>query len=457
MSTVFGLLSSEDFAAQRFTNYRREVLWQFPQGAAPLTGLLSMMGDEVTSDPVFNWFEKRFMKRRIGTWGTDTITQTAPSDADSDSGTAVSGAKTTADDIFVKVDDATIFNSKLIIQINDGAKDVLLVITAIATAAGGEGYLTCRLIRNTTFDSDGGPSAGALVRIVGSAHMEGGSGGYGGVAYIPQQLKNYTQIFRTEFEFTGTAAKTEAKYDDTGPYKEQARDSFIAHMTDIEKSILFGQRSITMVTENGRTKPRRTFSGLIEHMNLWDRGNAGLSIDGETYAPYSDHDPVTSDTDDLKRVIENSTGLMSRKKWMMLLERVGRYHSTRSNDKLVLCGSGAFLTFEEMFQRNSSFNVQAGAEAYGLKFTRYISPFGDFYFKSHPLFNDDPLWRHMALIVDLHSIKWRFMPGRDTSLMKNRQLPNEDLRRDEYLTEAGIEFWFPENNMLIKNLHGYSE
>jgi len=104
---------------------------------------------------------------------------------------------------------------------------------------------------------------------------------------------------------------------------------------------------------------------------------------------------------------------------------------------------------------NSHFNVTAGASAYGLKFVTLHTPFGDFHFLTHPLFNDDPEWRFYCWIIDIHSIKYRPMTNRDTKLLKNRQENDADRRKDEYLTESTIEFWHPENNMLIKNVRNY--
>src|SRR5262245_30801059 len=57
---ALGLVSSEtldDFWSQ---NTRRRVFFAFPNGAAPLTGLLSMMDSEDTPDPEFGWFEERW-------------------------------------------------------------------------------------------------------------------------------------------------------------------------------------------------------------------------------------------------------------------------------------------------------------------------------------------------------------------------------------------------------------
>ncbi len=458
MRTAFGLLDSETYADTRFKNWRREVLHSFPQGAAPITGLLSMIGDEVTSDPEFNWHEKRFPQRRAKLRGNNPITTTEPTSATTNDGEFIPDgtSKDTDDDLWIKLDRADKFNKNLIVQV-ETVSSMFRVLDVVFDSTNGVGYVKVRLLRDYEFVS-GDRDADTVIRIISSAHIEGGSGEYGGVGYLPQVVMNSTQIERTEFEFTGTAAKTEMKFDESGPYRERARDAYIEHMTRLEKNIIFGQRSLKMAPDHragGRIRPLRTMSGIIEFLRLWDAGSDGLSINGTTYAPYSDHDAATNVTDDLKRIIPLPNGNLTKKFWNELVERVGRYHSNKTNEKLVLCGSGAMMVFNELFERNTTTQVEVGAEAYGLRFTRYVTPFGDYWFKSHPLFNDDPLWRNWALIIDIHSLKWRYMPGRDTTLLEHRQLPDEDLRRDEYLTEAGIEMWLPEGNMLIQDVKNY--
>jgi hypothetical protein len=58
---ILGMVSTETFAANRYTNIRSEVFYQYPNGAAPLTGILSMLeGGEETNDPQYTWNEKRW-------------------------------------------------------------------------------------------------------------------------------------------------------------------------------------------------------------------------------------------------------------------------------------------------------------------------------------------------------------------------------------------------------------
>ena len=54
-----GMRGTGDWATnQRPENWRETILYLYPNGSAPLTAILSMMGDEKTDDPVFHWWTK---------------------------------------------------------------------------------------------------------------------------------------------------------------------------------------------------------------------------------------------------------------------------------------------------------------------------------------------------------------------------------------------------------------
>ena len=64
MSAILGLMTAEQISAYRPKNVRRSVFYMYPNGTAPLVGMLSLMKDEVTNDPEFKWWEKRMVEQR---------------------------------------------------------------------------------------------------------------------------------------------------------------------------------------------------------------------------------------------------------------------------------------------------------------------------------------------------------------------------------------------------------
>jgi hypothetical protein len=466
--SILGLPSSKKFAdeSDRFYNHRRKILHIYPSGGAPLTGILSMLPEEPVNDSIHIWYEKRYKSPQAALRGTNPVTTDAPSTGDANDGTNVTnGAKAITTDFYFKVD--TTRDLKVGQQfIIDTQSDLMFWITAVTRGVSAEatnGYITARLVRAATFGTIATIyAASTVIRVVGTAYGEGQSGsGTGQAAFKrPFAIQNTTQIFRDKMEFPGSVLKMGLKYDQTGPYKERAKDLVIEHMTGIERALLWGRRATVSRASFDSSQEAlsvRHMSGIVEFLELWDAGSTGLSVDGATYAPYSFKTADSADTDDTKRVITNSTGVVTVRKWNEWAERVGRYHTNRTKDKLVLCGSGAILAMADMFRHNTQMKVVEGDKMYGLDFMTLITPFGNFHFVTHPLFNEAAAYRYYALILDIWSLRFRPLLDRDTRLLKNRQNPGDDLRRDEYLTEGSLEFWAPEQHMLIKNVRYYQE
>lgn len=466
--SILGLPSSAKFAAEsdRFYNHRRKILHLYPSGGAPLTGILSNLTEEPVNDSIHIWWEKRYKSPQAALRGTNPGTKTAPSTGDADDGTAAdAGATAITVDFWFKVDTTKDFKVGHVFII-DTQSDLQFWVTAVTRGVAAEatkGFVKARLIRAATVGTVATVFAAAtVIRIIGSAYGEGQSGtGVGQTGFKrPYPIQNTTQIFYDQMTFPGSVLKMGLKYDQTGPYKEKAKDTIIDHMTSIERSVIWGRRSTTTRTSFDTSQEDltvRTMSGIIEFLELWDAGSTGLSVDGSTYAPYSFKGPSTTDADENKRVIANATGVVTVDKWNVWAERVGRYHTNKSKDKLVLCGSGAIIAMANMFRMNSDMDVKMGDSAYGLDFMTLLTPFGKFHFVTHPLFNESSTYQYWALILDIHSLRFRPLLDRDTRLLKNQQNNADDFRKDAYRTEGSLELYAPEQHMLIKNVRTYQE
>jgi len=467
-------LNSESFRAlgDRFESYRRNILHFYPNGKATLTGILSLIGEESVNDALFHWFEDRYELPKTSCRRGDAsaaLTTTEPGSSTADGANPVTngtGAVSTATALYLTVNGTQFLRPGYIISV--GNPDVQLYVAAVTnhSTITTNGYVKCYLLRAGTFSAAAGTfkaadfASGETIQVLGVAIGEGAAGA--GINPLPfkrpPQLTNQTQISRTAMSFTGSALKMGLKYDNSGPYLEESKKKEIEHMTALERNLIFGKRSTTMrsaLDGSSNDEVVRTTSGILEFLELWDAGSTGLQIDGATYAPYSGHSAATTDGDDNKRIIENASGTMSVDKLNEYFERVSRFHSPMTDERLVLCGSKAIQTMTTLFRKETEYSVDYNNEKYGLRFTTFSSPFGAFHFMQHPMFNMRNDWRSQMLILDVHSIKYRALIDRDTQLLKNRQNPGDDFRKDEFLTEAGVEFWQPEANMLIKNVNTY--
>ena len=465
---ILGLMSSKKFAdnGNRFYGHRRQILHSYPNGSAKLTGILSMLPSEPLDDTILNWYEKQYASPVVTTRGTNPATQAAPSTGDADDGTAIAtGSKAITTDIFIKV--TRTGNVRKGHVLRSKTSEAQFVVTAVTRGVSDEtllGYITVRALRVYTVANVATEfGAGNVFQIIGSATGEGQSGtGHGESGLkLPYAVMNTTQIHTDFFSFPGSVLQLGLKFDATGPYKERAHDTIVDHMTGLERSLICGKRSTTLAAsyDSGQESlTRRTSSGIVEFLELWDAGSTGLSIDGATFAPYSHKSASTSDTDDNKRIITNAAGTISYKTFLKWAERVGRYHTNKTNEKLVLCGSGALIALAEMIRLNTNMQVAVGVKAYGLDVTQIITPFGTFNFMTHPLFNEDVGgMSNWMLFLDIWSLRWRPLRNRDTRLLKNTQDNGDDFRRDGYRTEGLLEFHNPMNNMLVKNVVNYVE
>lgn len=445
MSILVGLIGTEQLAAQRFKNIRRTVFYNFPNGAAPLLGLLSVMeSEEPVNDSEFVWYEDRFPERSTttsawaggsnGPFATDAGAAFATG-----SGTTITGGNTYR----MQVVDTGYIRSGAILKIANVAQFSLSTTLELKVLV--VEVLASNIVRfqpleasYPTISNASGANIGNEVLVIGSAHSEGAIGSAEGGYNLPVDFSNYTQIFRTPFSFTGTEMQTSVKFDKTGDYRDKAKKISLNHMVDIERSALFGVQSKTV---DSKTKlPLRTSGGVLWHLKQWELGTVYGNV-----AP-------TQNSDDGKRII-TINGALSLKAYDTYLERLFRITNNQANEKLVFCGSGFLSVINQMYRGRSVLHTdipQAGI--WGNDLVGHRTPYGTIYYKSHPLFSLNSTLRYNALFMDVNNIRYRPMVNRDTDLLRNRQPNNADYREDEYLTEAGFEIRFPESHMYMQGV-----
>lgn len=476
---ILGLMTTESDPNWRFKNVRREVFYFYPNGAAPLTGLLSLIDDEDTDDPEMQWWEKRLDKQSTVTLVANAAGPftTNPATETTDATTADAANQTWAvgDLRAVKVAATGSLRVGQVVMIRNvtRASGVNVNLTGIITAVD-HNDLKINLRVNS---SSGGINVqnvaannGLEVLVIGSSFTQGSSATTGGlvsptsfslshnaVYNIPLQAQNFCQIFRTPFEITGSALKTGVKYDDTGAYKDQAKEASVYHMIEMEKAFLFGQP--VKETTSSNSLPRFTTCGIIPMLEIYEAAAADPRIATYGFPLYrgAGQAAVTLDTDDDKRIIANASGTINEKTYNGYLERVFRVTNNTANEKLVLCGSGFLSVMNQLYKDKSVLNADIPmGDSYGMNIVKHVCPFGTLYYKSHPLFSQNTFLRSCALILDVQNLKYRYMQGRDTDLLKNRQNPGDDFRRDEWLSECGEEIRFPESHMFIQNVVNYA-
>jgi hypothetical protein len=218
-------------------------------------------------------------------------------------------------------------------------------------------------------------------------------------------------------------------------------------MIGIERSFLWGVKNKYY---DGTNPPTYTSDGIISFLARYEaadseyRGGTGAAA-------------LTLDTEDGKRDIRNSTGVVSEAWFDGIVERAFRVTHNPTNEKLALCGNGALKVINQLFRSKGVLqHKQASDQTYGMDIVSHLTPFGTLHYKTHPLFTANTAFRNAILILDVADLKYRYIKGRDTQLLKNRQANDADLRRDEWLTECGLELHYPEAHMFIRNVSSYT-
>jgi Family of unknown function (DUF5309) len=440
---ILGLIDAETFSVQRFKNIRRSVFYFYPNGAATLTGIMSMVGDEVTNDPEFKWFEKRLAEQRTLTVQANAAGPFTATGTDTDL-TAAGWSATAGTNIRVRTVAAgtDVYRVGHVIKISNVATTTTPIeIKGIITSLPASNRLEVRLLENVTNALNTVANNGLEILVIGSSFAEGIVDISSAIYNLPTEIGNYTQIFRTPFTISGTALKTSARFDETGVYRDMAKEHSVYNMIEIERSIMFGTKTLY----TGGATPSRTTGGILWFLQQWESG----TVYNNTAA--------TLDSDDNKRIIANASGVMAEKTYDGLVERVFRVTNNNVNEKLVFCGSGFLSVINQLYKTKAVLNADLPmGDTYGMNVVKHVSPFGTLYYKTHPLFTQNPTLRYNALFLDIQNLKYRYVNGRDTELLTGREPNDADYRKDEWLTECGLELRFPESHMYLQNVRDYA-
>lgn len=400
-----GMRASADFTVtgQRPRNWREAILRLYPNGKAPLTALLALMKEESTNDPEFNWFCKILPSQAaecVGVW-TDEGLATA---------NAANGTIGMTLYLQMTEDHARQFvpNHTVLLRNNELTTTDTVAIVEDVVLAGTKSCLRVKLLQASTV-----PLSAANVQrvlIVGSAHAEGAHIGQA-ISYDPYRQHNYTQIFRNALEITRTAKKTHLRTGDA--YKEAKRECLELHSIEMEKAFLFG---VPSENKGANGKPLRTTGGII-----WSiKQNGGFVQD---FAGDWEKDGLD---------------------WLdELLMQIFRYGET---DKLAYVGDAALLGINRLARKYGTWNYTPQTRAFGINIVELITPFGQITLKTHPLFSHEPTNQHSMLIFEPKNIKYRYIT--DTTFYASERETGHtryDAQKEEYLTEAGLEYHFPQN------------
>jgi len=414
MSAFMGMRGTGDWGTdERPKNWRQGILYEYPNGDAPLTALISKLGEQSVDDPEFYWWTKS-LPTQAGAI-TDVFTQADLTGQYTSGGVAgtilyVQVAEATAQHfrpghqcLFRLSTDYTLdTNAKVISVSKNGASSCIGVKLLEADDNGGETYL----------------ASADRILVIGNLNAQGSSMP-SAIAYDPTKIYNKTQIFRSALEITRTARMTKLRTTDA--YSEAKREALELHSIEMEKAFLWG-----IMTENtgDNGKPETTTRGLIDVIKTYASANV------DDYSLNTDY--------------SGDSWLVSGEDWLdEQLKLIFRYGK---RDKLVFAGDGALLALNKLVKLNGNYEISNKTTSYGIKVKQWDTVFGTLNIIVHPLFSYETTNANSMVIFEPSGLKYRYIT--DTTFYKDPDKQNtgwtrKDGTSEEYLTECGLEFHLP--------------
>ena len=390
MAAIQGMRGTGEFGTDfRPKNYRELYTLLEPNGNAPLNAMLAMGSSSSTNDPEYKNFRDALPERRV------TVAS------------GISSASATDDEFVISGDDAKFVVAGTILISSETGE----VMRVGAAAVSGANMSLTSVTRN--IGSTGLPHVdGKELCIAGYAATEGDTTPTP-VSFDATVATNYTQIFRTAFSVTNTLNAT---YLRTGNKEDEQRTKALKlHMSDIERAMIFGKKS---ETNPSTSQPMRTTGGLLEAISTVKDGTVDYSNGVITEADFD----------------------------LLLIEEIFKYGS---NQKIAFVGPRVANHLQQIGKNR--FQPTQVQGTYGVNVTRYQTFAGDLLVHLHPQFRQLTHMRDSMLVVDFPDLEYRYLDGRDTSLLENRQNNDEDLVKHEYLTECGLELKQDLTHAYIKN------
>jgi hypothetical protein len=222
---------------------------------------------------------------------------------------------------------------------------------------------------------------------------------------------NYTQIFRTSYGLSNTLSATNLR---TGDKEDElATKALKLHMQDIERAMFFGKRH---EANGSSSQPTRFTGGLVNNItNVIDRASASSTMTEDQFDRF-------------------------------LIESIFAFGS---NQKIAFVGAKTAGHLQKIGKNRWQPTVID--DTYGISISKYHTFAGDLMVHLHPQFRQIPGMDDAMIIIDFPHLKYRYLDGRDTQLLRDRQAPDADQVKHEYLTECGLEMTQSKTHTYIKN------
>jgi len=424
--------------SRRQFNFGERVAELAPQ-QSPFFVYLSKVAKKVTDDPVFKFLEQRHQWQRRNFENVDAVTSADPDggitalavDCGYDAyGNIAAGsqpqfilpgqiiAMEAIDDSDSSVITVHFKVSTVDLDTDDTEANLVVVVVACSGSATASDWPAAITI-----------AADKRGQVIGSAWAEGTLSPVGWEDKMYDR-EGYCQIFKTACNlFSGTSQATRYR-GVSNEFQRVWQEKLMEHKMDIEQAMLFGVGSAS--NEQSTSAPLRYSWGILPYTE------ANGKVYNFTYA---------------------SSGYDA---FLDAMEDFFAPESGNSGNKLVLA-SRKILTYLNKLGTGSFLNNSVGSSQYSLdvanvpgKFGHNVTVvntlYGNLHFVAEPLFRGH--WEDYACAIDMKNVAYRPLAGnginRDTFIETNIQDNDADGRKDQIITEAGLEISVPETHAVLK-------
>lgn len=217
----------------------------------------------------------------------------------------------------------------------------------------------------------------------------------------PVRVTNYTQIIRNTWAVSGTMRATMMIAGETN-VAESKQDCAAFHAADIEKALIFGQKS--QGTRNGQ--PFRTMDGVIQAVTTADTGSTNITTASATTTftqLETALDPVFNQVTDPKG----------------------------GNERILFVGGTARKVINGIGKLYGTVQIIDGQTSFGMQFSTFKTSRGTFRMIEHPLLNSNTTWAKYALALDLSTFTVAYLGDRKTE--------NKEFNTDNDANDNGVD------------------
>lgn len=246
--------------------------------------------------------------------------------------------------------------------------------------------------------------------IIGSAQQEGDTS-KPARSGNPTKFTDYCQIHKTSVEMTESMRNVDT-WTDPHDWTRVKNEKFIEHQKNLEGAAMFGRAN----KDTSGTHPRRTTGGLLYRISTNITAAGGTLTEAAFFT------------------------------WARTAFRYG------SKSKLLLA-SRLLVDVLNAYARGKVQVTDPGQKTYGLRIFKFISPHGDINMVVHDMLEGTTLGGY-GILVDTDNVKYRPLQNRDTDLYTDRQLPDADTQKQEWISEVGQQVMLEKTHALLTGVTG---